>query len=328
MGPGPEGGVRAGGRVLEVLSKPLNTQVLRAHGEGWQRLSGIQERTGWSAEATLRGAVKALCEVGALERQRIKGRRRGGVATALTSAGEEMLVVARVLEKWLAACPKGPIPIDGKYGSTAVSALASGWNSALVRALASRPHTLTELSSLIPDLSYPALERRLTWMRTTGQISSLERQSAGTPYVPTEWLRRAIAPLAAAGRWEKRYLDDAPPITDVEVETGFLLSMPLVHVSPDADGACTLASQTDPKEPEDDSPPLAGVAIRVEHGRIASYDIRIDDGEPSTWALAPTGDWLDALIDGHFESLRVGGADPQLAIDLVSGLHYSLSIDR
>ena len=319
--------MRAGGRVLEVLAKPLNTQVLRAHGEGWQRLSGIQERAGWSAEATLRGAVKALCEIGALEKQRLRGQRGSGVATALTSAGVEMLVVARVLEKWLAACPKGPIDIDGSYAGTAVNALAHGWNSALVRAVASAPHTLTELSALIPELSYPALERRLSWMRTTGQIVALERQSGGTPYVPTEWLRRAIAPLAAAGRWEKRYLDDAPPITDVEVETGFLLSMPLVHVTPDAHGTCTLASQTDPVEPDDESPGLAGVAIRVERGTIVSYDLRIDE-EPRTWALAPTGDWLDALIDGSFQTLRVGGADPQLAIDLVDGLHCSLSINR
>ena len=34
--------------------------------------------------------------------------------------------------------------------------------------------------------------------------------------------------------------------------------------------------------------------------------------------------WLDAVIDGRIEGLRLGGRYPQLALDLVAGLHLAL----
>jgi hypothetical protein len=281
---------------------------------------------GWSAEATVRGAVKYLRNAGALDRRKVDGGRRA-FATALTPAGEEMLVVARVLEKWLAACPKGPVAIEGKHVKIAVQALAEGWTSTLMRALASGPSTLTELSAEIPEVSYPALERRITWMRTTGQVVPLETETRGTPYVPTEWLRRSIAPIAVAGRCERRHMEDAAPVTDVEVETAFLLSLPLVDLPAYAAGSCTLASQTDPAEPEAEHQGLAGVAVSAGEGKITSWSVTVQD-KPSTWAIGSPDDWLDAVLDGSFETLRAGGQDPQLAIDLANGLHYSLSINR
>ena len=299
---------------------------MRAHREGLRRLAELQEKIGWSAEATIRGAIGNLREVGALEKRRTEGA-RNAVATALTPAGEEMLTVPEVLEDWLRRCPKGPIAIDDGHVKVAVKALAEGWSSTLMRALASSPLTLTELSGLIHDVSYPGLERRVSWMRATGQISALPKKARGTPYVPTEWLRRAIAPLAVASRCERRNLDDAPPITDIEVETAFLLALPLVRLPRATHGSCLLASRTDPAVGDEEGPGLAGTAVEVADGEIVSNTVTVAR-KPATWALGTSSVWLDALIDGRFEALRIGGANPQLALDLVQSLHFAIFIDR
>ncbi|HYJ22337.1 MAG TPA: hypothetical protein VEW07_09980 [Solirubrobacterales bacterium] len=322
-----EGEVRAGSRVLGVFENPLNTRVLRAHVDGPQRLAELQEKVGWSAQTTVRAAAAGLCELGALSKQAV-GDSNHALATELTAAGREMLFVADEVEFWLTLCPDGPIAPTGEEAKGAVKALAGGWSSTLMRALANRPFTLTELAELIPDISYPALERRVTWMRASGQIEPVEKKGRGTPYVVTDWLRHAIAPLCAAGRWERRHLgDEGPPVTAVEVEASFLLALPLAPLPEYARGACMLAVQTDPVEPVAEQVGLAGVGVEVFKGKVVSSAAEIG-AEPSTWAVGTPDSWFDVVIDGRVEDLRIGGNNPQLALDLVSGMHFALFSDR
>lgn len=325
-GPGDE--VRAGSRVLAVFENPLNTRILRAHADGPQRLGGLQERVGWSAQTTVRAALAGLIEIGALEK-RVVASAPYAVATELTDAGEEMLFVADVLDVWLARCPEGPIAPDSEGAKVAVKALAGGWGSALMRALVGGTFTLTELHSLMPHLSYPALERRISWMRSTGQIQPVEKEGRGTPYVVTDWLRRSTAPLSAAGRCERRHMgSQGSSITTIEVETAFLLAMPLGPLPSDAGGHCMLAVKTDPPHKDSDDSRLAGVMVEVASGRLVSAKSELAGVTPTTWAVGVADIWLDAVIDGHFEDLRIGGANPQLAVDLINGIHYALFIDR
>lgn len=318
-----DGEVRAGSRVLSVFENPLNTRILRAHAEGPQRLAELQEKVGWSAQTTVRVAVTNLREIGALVKQTV-GNSPHAVATELSPAGREMLFVADVIEAWLARSPEGPIPPDGDEAKGAVKALAGGWSSTLMRVLANRPFTLTELAGLIPEISYPALERRISWMRASGQIEPVEQEGRGTPYVVTEWLRQAIAPLCAAGRCERRHMEDeSGPITSIEVEASFLLATPLVPLPTNASGGCMLAAQTDPVEPAAESPGLAGVTVAVERGRVTSCLPEVS-AEPQTWAVGTPEGWLDVVIDGRIEDLRIGGAKPQLALDLACGIHHAL----
>jgi DNA-binding HxlR family transcriptional regulator len=318
-----EGGVRAGSRVLSVFENPLNTRILRAHADGPQRLADLQEKVGWAAQTTVRAAISNLREVGALTKQAV-GDSPFAVATALKPAGEEMLFVADVVEAWLGRCPDGPIAPDSEEAKGAVKALAGGWSSTLMRALANRPFTLTELDSLIPNISYPSLERRISWMRTTGQIEPVEKAGRGTPYIVTDWLRHAIAPLCAAGRCERRHMqEESGPITNIEVEASFLLATPLAPLPEYARGVCMLASQTDPTEPDDQGQGLAGVTVEMRKGQVLSCVPKIN-AEPSTWAVGTPETWLDVVIDGRVEDLRIGGARPQLVADLVNGLHMAL----
>lgn len=316
------GDVRAGSHVLSLFANPLNARILRAHTDGPLRLSALHEQIGWSPHTTLRAAVNNLCKVGALERGRNGG--RSSAATALTPAGEEMISVADAVERWLAAAPTGPISPNSDEAKGAIKALAEGWNSTLMRALANRPFTLTGLDKLIPHVSYPSLERRLARMRATGQIQAVEAKDRGTPYVVTEWSRRAIAPLCVAGRCERRHLPDATaPITDVEVEGAFMLTVPLAHLPETSSGRCMLAVQTEGNGSQEKGRDLAGVTVEVRQGEIAACATQIHQSPP-TWALGTAENWLNVVIDGRFEELRFGGAQPQLAADLVSGMHFAL----
>jgi len=322
-----DGEVRAGSRVLSVFENPLNARILRAHADGPQRLAELQEKIAWSAQTTVRAALSNLRGLGALTKRTV-GNSPHAVATALSPAGEEMLFVADEVEAWLALSPEGPIAPDGEEAKGAVKALAGGWSSTLMRALANRPFTLTELASLIPEVSYPALERRVSWMRASGQIEPVEKEGRGTPYVVTDWLRHSIAPLSAAGRCERRHMDGkSGRITNIEVETSFLLAVPLAPLPPYASGTCMLAVQTDPIEPDDEDPGLAGVTVDVRHGQVLSCEPEIS-GEQSTWAVGTPETWLDVLIEGRIEDLRIGGINPQLALDLVSGMRFALFSDR
>jgi DNA-binding HxlR family transcriptional regulator len=321
-----EGEIRAGSRVLALFESPLNTQVLRAHADGPKRVTELQRLFGSSAQTTVRAAVTGLCAIGALSKRSVGA--SSHTATALTDAGEEMLCVAAEVETWLKRCPDGSIAPAGEGAKGAVKALGGGWSSALVRVLANRPFTLTELDGLIPGVSYSSLERRISWMRRSGQIEPAEKAGRGTPYVVTDWLRYAIAPLSAAGRCERRHLGEgAGPITAIEVEASFLLAVPLAPLPKSAGGSCMLAVQTDPREPGQEEPKLAGVTVEVERGRVVSCAPEIC-AEPATWAVGAAETWLDLVIDGRIENLRIGGADPQLALDLVTGMHFALFGDR
>jgi DNA-binding HxlR family transcriptional regulator len=317
-----EGEVRAGSLVLALFANPLNVLILRAHVEGPLRLAGLHEKIGWAAHTTLRAALTHLGEIGALARP--EGGSRFAVENELTAAGEEMLVVAEVVETWLARAPDGPIALESEAAKGAIKALTGGWGSTLIRALANRAFTLTELDSLIPSVSYPSLERRVARMRSTGQIEPVQADGRGTPYVVTEWLRRSVAPLVAAGRCERRHLPDkSAPITNVEVEAAFMLAIPLVSLPKTANGTCMLAAHPEAGETHVNGHNLAGVTVEVERGEVVSCAPQVN-GSPPTWALGSAEEWLDGVIDGGLEAMRFSGARPQLALDLVSGLHFAL----
>jgi DNA-binding HxlR family transcriptional regulator len=319
--------VRAGSRVLSIFESPLNTRILRAHTDGPQRLAELLPRVGWAAQSTVRVAISNLCDLGALAKQPV-GDSPYAVATRLSAAGEEILFVADEVEAWLARCPQGPIAPDGEEAKAAIKAFAGGWSSTLTRALVSGPITLTEISALIPAVSYPALERRIAWMRTTGQIEPTEREKRGTPYVVTDWLRQAVAPVCAAGRCERRHMEDeSARATSIEVEAAFMLAVPLVRLRPEVTGSCVLAVQVESGGSEKDAFQLAGVTVEVANGEVVSCVGEVA-AEPDAWAVGISTAWLDAVLEGRTDELRTSGVDPRLALDLARGIHLALCDGR
>jgi DNA-binding HxlR family transcriptional regulator len=316
--------VRAGGTVLSLIASPLSVPILRAHLDGPLRLPDLRERIGGAAQTTLRGQVGNLRGIGALER-RVRSGMPYTVENELTLAGLGVLLVAKVVEAWLNRAPQGAIPLGSESAKGAIRALVGGWGSTMLRALSARPLSLTELSSLINDHSYPALERRLSAMRAARQLEPRPNGDRGAkPYGVTKWTRQAVAPIAAAGHCECKYLAQSTvPLTQIDIEAIFLLSVPLVDLDVTRAGSSLLAVDTGSGESGQPGNRLVGVHVEVKEGAVTNCSSRLED-DPHTWALGSINAWVDAILEGKAESLRIGGDRGELAEKLIEGLHTSL----
>jgi DNA-binding HxlR family transcriptional regulator len=311
--------VRAGAFALTLLSVPLNVQVLQALEEDPRSLIDLRRAAGSPPQTTMRGHLRALTELGVLERHR-ETAFPGSIDYKLGASGRALLQVAEVLEQWLAEAPEGPLELGDPAAKSAVKALVDGWTTTIVRALAARASSLTELNKLISDISYPSLERRLGAMRLAGQIEPCPGNGRGTPYAATEWLRQAVAPLLAGARWERDFAPDrAARLGRLDVESCFLLSVPLLDLSANLSGLCRLAVVSRNGNGE---PAVAGVMVGIEDGQILSCVSKLQ-GQATAWAAGGASAWTSALVDHRAERLELGG-DGSLAVALVDGLHGTL----
>jgi DNA-binding HxlR family transcriptional regulator len=311
-------GARAGAQTLLLLSTPLNFPILKACEEGTKQQTELRREAGFPAQTTLRAQLKVLMEIGALEQHR-RNRFPGVLDYELTAAGRDLLAVAFTLEHWLESFPDGPLPLGSHAAKRAIKALAEGWSTTMLRALAAGPLSLTELNRVIIDLSYPALERRLTAMRLANLVEAQPGEGRSTPYAVTAWLRHALAPLIAAIDWEQRYLfEQAPPVTRMDTEDAFLLALPLLRPTAIPSGTCRLAVEI----ADDGGVGLAGVMVQLTSGRIASCATEIA-GQPDASALGPPKAWVKAVVERDVHGLEMSG-NRKLARTLIIGLHAAL----
>lgn len=306
---------RAGGFALSILATPLNFRVLEALAERPMRLAELRKRTGLPAQTTLRGHLAHLSELGVL-RKRPTQQMPYAVENELTAMGQGLREVAERLQLWLGEAPDGPISLENAAAKGAVKALVDGWGSRMLRALAARPLSLTELDSLIPDLSYPALERRLSSMRIAGLVEAQPSRGAGTPYAVTEWARRGVAPIAAASHCELAHLGrKSAPVTAVDIEAAFLLVAPLIGLREPVAGLCQLEVEATPEL----VPRPAGIQVTIEGGRVVSCVSRLEP-DPPAYAVGPAIKWFGAIRDGRVGELQFGGSR-RIAEDVVAGMH-------
>jgi DNA-binding HxlR family transcriptional regulator len=305
---------------MAILATPLNFLILRALAERPMRLADLRWATGLPAQTTLRGHLASLGDLGVLEK-RPTARVPYAVESSLTPMGHDLLGVAAGLERWLSQAPEGPVSLETGAGKGIVKALVDGWSSTIMSGLGSKPMSLTELDRLIPDLSYPALERRLSSMRMAGLIEACESHGAGTPYAVTDWARRGIAPLAAAGRCERVHMQaDAAPVTQADIEAAFLLMTPLVGLPASTTGSCQLEVEADPAEARGQ----AGVSVTVERGRVVDCSSLLGSS-PGDFAVGSMGNWFSAIRDGTANRLRFGGSR-RVAEGVVAALHAAMVI--
>jgi DNA-binding HxlR family transcriptional regulator len=238
----------------------------------------------------------------------------------LTPSGQELLLVLGVLRRWLESADGGALALGGNEAKSAIKALADGWSTTMLRALSAAPLSLTELDRVINTLSYPSLERRLTAMRLVGLVEPRPGDGRGTPYGITEWQRLAVAPLAAAARWESRNLaNQSAPIAPLDVETAFLLAIPCLRLGSGLPGSCRMAVEIG----NGGGQRLAGVTVTVQgDGAISSCTTSLD-GSTDSWAFGSPAAWLSAVIESDLAGLELGGARP-LSRALLEGLHDAL----
>jgi DNA-binding HxlR family transcriptional regulator len=306
---------------MTLLATPISGTILRALADGPKRLLDLRRECGSPAQTTLRAYLKELQDAEAIKKHR--GRAfPGAIECELTPAGWELLFVADSIERWLEKSPEGPVAFGGPAAKAAIKALADGWSSTMIRALAARPLCLTELDGVITSLSYPSLERRLSAMKLANQVESCPGDGKGTPYAPTRWLREAIAPLTAAAGWEQRHTPTGPPIARIDIEAAFLLALPLVSLPYDLAGSSRLGIEVGNGTKRH----LVGAMANVEDGKVVSCAVRLERNADA-WATGSISAWLQALIGSDMDGLELGG-DQRFARALIDSLHEVLFGDR
>jgi DNA-binding HxlR family transcriptional regulator len=308
--------VRTGVQALSLLSSPLNVRVLTALADEPLPLSELRDAVGSPPQTTMRGHVRTLTECGVLERRR-NGGFPGPTELELTSPGRGLLTVAEALHAWLDAAPKEALTFGGSRAKDAIKALIGGWQSNIVRALAPRPLSLTELDRALGGIDYPSIQRRLTALNRAGQVRAIQRPGRATPYAITDWLRRGISPLVVAARWEQRHAGDAAPVVKHDVEAAFLLAIPLLALSSDLFGTCRLAVEL----PDDDRSRQVGVLISVEHGQVVSCVSRLEGPADASAAGSPAA-WLTAIVEDELAPLELTG-EFGLAAEVLDGLRQA-----
>lgn len=309
--------MRAGANGLSLLSVPLNVRLLCALQEEDRSLADLSQAVGLPPASTMRAYLRTLGEWGLVDRRQ-ETAFPGPVGYALTESGQKLMQTGEVLQRWLMGSPSGGMTLGSPAAKSALKALVDGWEAAIVRALAARPCTLTELDRLIPPISYPTLERRMTAMRKVGLVVGRRNgNSRGTPYEATDWLRSGVALLIASTAWERRHAPaKTAPIGRLDVEATFLLALPILPIAGDLSGSCRLTvelrGQGDPQ--------YAGATVTVAGGSLSATP-RLG-GTVDAWVTGTPTDWF-RWVGGRHEEVEIGG-DYRLVLALADGLRDTL----
>lgn len=309
--------LRAGCQALTLLVASLNVEILRHLQQGSQPLHDLRRDLGLPPQSTMRLHLQTLEEIGAIGRRPHSGSPRSS-DYEITAAGRALLRVGDAVATWLGAAPAEPKELGTTAAKSSIKALVEGWSSHLIRALAARPLSLTELNSLIPRISYPSLERRLTAMRECDLVEAQHETGRLRPYEVTDWLRQAVAPVIAAIDWERTHAPERTAgIGRLDVEAAFLLAIPLLDLPAGTSGSCRLAVEVH----EGTSPVLAGVLVRIEAGKVTSCVASLE-GEAEAWASGKPLAWLRQMSREAEGGLEIGG-DRVLAHAVISALQGS-----
>lgn len=293
---------RAGAQALTVLAAPLHVHTLKALKDGPMGLLDLRRAVGSPPQSTMRVYTRTLEELEILERRR-SNEFPATAQYTITPVGLALLKVADFLQEWLQAAPDGPILLGSVAAKSGTKALIGGWSSNIVRAVAARALSLTDLNMLIPKISYPTLERKLDAMRTAKLVSPQPGGGRGTPYGATEWLRQAVIPLTSAVSWERQFIPEpAAQIGRLDVEAAFLLSIPLMALTSAITGKCRLSVEVRGGS----VPAFAGAVVGIEEGKVVSCTSRLE-AEAEASASGSASAWLRQMNGGPPGQLEISG---------------------
>lgn len=237
----------------------------------------------------------------------------------VTANGREVLFVGFVVERWLQSAPQGPLPFESPESERAVTALAEGWSTTAMHALAREPLSFEELYSKVDDLGRRRLKRHLAQMLAAEQVTEHIGSGGEIIYTMTDWLRAGIAPLIASARLERREPKEGmAPIDALDVEAGFRCGLHFVELPKELSGTCRLGINLE----DDESGCLTGVTTQIDQGRVVSCRAGLDGGADA-WAAGSAGDWLDTVVEPDAELVRTGG-DMWLTRAVLNSLHKAL----
>ena len=236
-----------------------------------------------------------------------------------TPAGREAPLVSAALNRWLQHCPTGPVEL-GEGSGDPLWALLAGWASTVVHAVAAGPRTEEEVREAVGVLDAEEIDARIALLAEEGLLHVLPGEGGEEArFEATEWLRLAVAPLAAAARMELRHpREDTAPVAAADAEAALRLTLPLLRMKSGLSGSCALEVELD--EGVLGSP--VTMTVRLEEGRVAACEPGADPAADAS-ICGTTAAWLDAVIDGSQTGLATGG-DWRLPRDLLGGLRKAL----
>jgi DNA-binding HxlR family transcriptional regulator len=310
--------MRAGALGLSLLSDPLDVKALEVMANGPSTLIDLRRALGAPPETTLRKHLRTLMHYDLIKRWHQR-EFPTAVYYEMTESGQDLVCASRVLKVWLAASPNGSLAVGSPLAKSAGKALIDGWTTNIMRALAARPLSLTELNRVITAVNYPSLERRLSAMRLAGQVTPVPSHGAAKPYRVTNWLRKAVGPILASAQWERRRTPRGHvALGRLEVESTFLLATPLIRPSSELEGVVSLAVELS----SNTGTVAAGVVVEVNGGLAVSCksDLRAD----SQNSISGTDKaWLSTLLDADASGLEFRG-DPNLCDSLIESLREAV----
>ncbi|HEX7245667.1 MAG TPA: winged helix-turn-helix transcriptional regulator [Solirubrobacterales bacterium] len=303
---------RAGSRVLGLLSDALNASILRALLRGPLPVSELACHLSPTSRTTRFGRLRELEDLGVIAREKRPGTPPVSYCS-LAPAGRSLLPVVGRFAEWLASDPSGPSSPDDLTGARKIKALANAWDTTVLRWLAERPCSLTELDSLSPSaVSHHEARKSREGLSAAGLIAPVESRDRRRPYAPVSWARCVAGCIAAAIGWELAFLEASAFPSSVDVETLLLLLLPLVDSIPVPHGS-VCALQVD----QSGDLPVA----TVEEGRIVPGATDVDSGNGRASRISGSAEsWLHAIVHGRTESLSMQGRT-RLTTALVSGIH-------
>ncbi len=162
-------------------------------------------------------------------------------------------------------------------------------------------------------------------MRASGLIEALEANGQGSPCRPTIWLRHAAVPLAAASRFERSHVASARD-AKVDIQALLMLAMPIVDFPQAAEGAATLVTRQRSVHAEEQRPSPEAVTVEIRDGQSQRCIPAVESGAQS-WVIGAPEAWLDAVLDGVLDRLRIGGAEAEFAEHDIDTLYATLSTE-
>ena len=312
---------RAGALTLLYLSSPLERPVLRTVMAELTTGVKVQEIEEPDPEFMVMGVFEDSYLLEPADPDHPPGEPIGpDTMMRPTPAGREVPFVGAVLARWLRRCPERPLEL-GPESRRHMAALLGGWASMTIHALAGGPRSAAQACEAIQVLDREVIDARIDSMLDTGLLEEAPGAGPdGEPLVgPTEWLRRGIAPLAAAARMELRFPPgDTAPIGALDVEAAFQLTLPLLKLPSRFAGACSLAVELEEGVPGGP----AGVTVGIEDDRVVACEPGVDPAA-DTAVSGTTAAWLDAVIERRAEGISSSG-DPRLAKRILRELHRAL----
>lgn len=237
-----------------------------------------------------------------------------------TPAGREVPLIGAALSRWYERCPSGTV-VSGVGSGDVLAPLLSGWVSTVVHSVAAGPRSAAEIEATVGVLPAELVAGNIEQLCVRELFRAVAPQRPGEEqrYEPTEWLRLAVAPLAAAARMELRHpREDTAPIAAADAEAILRLALPLARIPQSLSGSCSLSVELD--EGVIGSP--VELTVRIDEGSIVACEPG-SDPEADAWIAGTTGEWLDTVIESEARPVRSGG-DWRIPRDLLGGLHRAL----